>query len=160
MRDTNISIVNSEFFAGYTYTGREWDRETGMFYLRFRYYDPMEGRFISKDPSGLTGGINLYAYVDNNPLNYTDPDGMNPRAIIEALKLARKILPILREQLKRAYKTCKDIKCEINYHLAHHKFGNLGKRPHIEVRCWIKGVPGSDLRVQIPIPDIDEVPIL
>ena len=39
-------------------TGREFDKETGLYYYRARYYDPMEGRFISKDPIGFKGGIN------------------------------------------------------------------------------------------------------
>jgi len=44
-----------------TYTGREWDKETGLYYYRARYYDPIEGRFISKDPIGFGGGdITLY----------------------------------------------------------------------------------------------------
>jgi len=54
-------------------TGREWDKETGLYYYRARYYDPMEGRFISKDPIGIVGGINLYSYVSGNPINKTDP---------------------------------------------------------------------------------------
>ena len=60
----------------YTYTGREWDKETGLYYYRARYYDPMEGRFISKDPIEFGGGINQYAYVENNPMNWTDPSGL------------------------------------------------------------------------------------
>ena len=60
----------------YTYTGREWDKETGLYYYRHRYYDPMEGRFISKDPISFKGGdVNLYGYVQNNPVNYKDPKG-------------------------------------------------------------------------------------
>lgn len=60
-------------------TGREWDKETGLYYYRARYYDPMEGRFISKDPIGFRGGdANLYGYVRNNPTNLTDPSGMVP----------------------------------------------------------------------------------
>jgi type VI secretion system secreted protein VgrG len=61
----------------YTFTGREWDKETGLYYYRARYYDPMEGRFISKDPIGFDGGdVNLYGYVGNNPENLTDPSGL------------------------------------------------------------------------------------
>jgi RHS repeat-associated protein len=55
------------FENSYTYTGREWDKETGLYYYRARYYDPMEGRFISKDPISFAGGdVNLYGYVRNN----------------------------------------------------------------------------------------------
>lgn len=57
-------------------TGREWDRETGLYYNRARYYDPMEGRFLSKDKIGFKGGINLYSYVQENPINNIDPFGL------------------------------------------------------------------------------------
>lgn len=61
---------------GYAYTGREWDKEAGLYFYRARYYDPMEGRFISKDPIGFKGdNINLFAYVQNEPVNWIDPDG-------------------------------------------------------------------------------------
>jgi RHS repeat-associated protein len=60
----------------YTYTGKEWDSETGLYYYRARYYDPSSGRFISRDPIGFNGGINQYAYVRNNPLKYIDPRGL------------------------------------------------------------------------------------
>jgi RHS repeat-associated protein len=69
---------STNFRNSYTYTGREWDRETGQYYYRARYYDPMEGRFINKDPIGFDGGdVNLYAYVGNNVTNYTDPTGLS-----------------------------------------------------------------------------------
>jgi RHS repeat-associated protein len=60
----------------YGYTGRERDAETGLYYYRARWYDPQAGRFLSEDPIGLEGGINLYAYVKNNPANWTDPLGL------------------------------------------------------------------------------------
>lgn len=60
-------------------TGREWDKETGLYYYRARYYDPMEGRFLSKDPISFAGGdVNLYGYVQNNPTNKSDPAGLSP----------------------------------------------------------------------------------
>jgi RHS repeat-associated protein len=58
------------------YTGREEDG-TGLVYYRARYMNPRSGRFLSRDPQedgGLSG--NLYAYVGNNPLSYTDPLGL------------------------------------------------------------------------------------
>ena len=65
----------TEFRNSFTYTSREWDKDTGLYYYRARYYDPMEGRFISKDPIGFEGGINIYQYTLANPINYTDPSG-------------------------------------------------------------------------------------
>ncbi|MCL4471289.1 MAG: RHS repeat-associated core domain-containing protein [Gammaproteobacteria bacterium] len=59
----------------YGYTGREPD-VTGLIYYRARYYDPTIGRFISRDPAGMPDGINQYAYVRNNPVNFTDPLGL------------------------------------------------------------------------------------
>ncbi|MCA9421817.1 MAG: RHS repeat-associated core domain-containing protein, partial [Nitrospira sp.] len=62
----------------YQFTGRENDG-TGLFYYRARYYSPVIQRFISEDPIGFAGGDpNLYAYVFNNPVNLTDPEGENP----------------------------------------------------------------------------------
>ncbi|MBI4707735.1 MAG: hypothetical protein HY761_07415 [Candidatus Omnitrophica bacterium] len=57
----------------YAYTGREFDSETGLYYYRARYYDPQIGRFLQEDP---VWGLNFYSYVDNNPLNFIDPYGL------------------------------------------------------------------------------------
>ena len=59
------------------YTGRK-DDGAGLYYYRARYYSPSLQRFISEDPIGLLGGINVYTYVDNNPTNFTDPSGLKP----------------------------------------------------------------------------------
>jgi len=49
----------------------------GFYYMRARYYDPKVGRFISEDPTGFDGGdVNLYAYVQNNPVMGIDPSGL------------------------------------------------------------------------------------
>jgi RHS repeat-associated protein len=61
--------------AGYAYTGREWDQEAALYYYRARYYDPKIGRFLSEDPVGYVEGLNLYSYVDNDPINWIDPSG-------------------------------------------------------------------------------------
>jgi len=63
---------NDAFSLGFT--GRENDN-SGLMYYRARYYDPSDGRFISEDPLGFEAGINFYAYVNNNPLNFNDPMG-------------------------------------------------------------------------------------
>jgi RHS repeat-associated protein len=62
----------------YGFTGRERDADTGLMYYRARWYDPQQGRFLSEDPIGLEGGVNLYAYVGNDPANSSDPLGLWP----------------------------------------------------------------------------------
>ncbi|WP_175861984.1 RHS repeat-associated core domain-containing protein [Burkholderia cepacia] len=57
------------------FQGQYHDQETGLHYNRHRYYDPNSGRFISKDPIGIEGGINVYAYV-KNPIVWIDPLGL------------------------------------------------------------------------------------
>jgi RHS repeat-associated protein len=59
------------------YTGRQYDVETGLYHYRNRYYAAEMGRFVNRDPIGYRGGIDLYRYVHDNPLIYTDPSGMD-----------------------------------------------------------------------------------
>ncbi|UVK80973.1 DUF6531 domain-containing protein [Pseudomonas sichuanensis] len=58
--------------------GQYHDHENGLYYNRFRYRDPKTGRYVSRDPSGLRGGLNTYSYASGNPLRYVDPLGLNP----------------------------------------------------------------------------------
>ncbi|WP_404991058.1 RHS repeat-associated core domain-containing protein [Burkholderia plantarii] len=60
------------------FAGQYFDRETGLHYNRHRYYDPTSGRFVSKDPIGLAGGINAYQYAPNSTL-WIDPLGLAKR---------------------------------------------------------------------------------
>src|SRR6266404_2198253 len=62
----------------FRYVGRSgvMDEENGLLYMRARYYAPNVGRFISKDPIGLWGGLNSYTYVSSNPLKWGDPLGL------------------------------------------------------------------------------------
>ncbi|WP_017327101.1 RHS repeat domain-containing protein [Synechococcus sp. PCC 7336] len=70
------SQSNPEVEFRFSYAGREFDDETGLFYNRARYLDPSTGQFISQDPLGFgAGDTNLYRYVANSPLNFTDPSG-------------------------------------------------------------------------------------
>ena len=60
----------------YMFTGRRLDPETGLYYYRNRYYNPEQGRFIHRDPTGYRDGMGLYGYGLNNPINVTDSLGL------------------------------------------------------------------------------------
>lgn len=69
---SNPGLANPLRFAG-----QVWDAESGLYYLRARYYDPALGRFISRDLLHTSlSARNAYAYVDNNPVNATDTQGL------------------------------------------------------------------------------------
>jgi RHS repeat-associated protein len=57
------------------YTGQYTDTETGLIYLRNRYYDPASAQFLTRDPD-VANARSAYGYTTNNPLNYTDPSGL------------------------------------------------------------------------------------
>ena len=56
----------------FTFTGREYDPKSGIYFYRARYYDPGAGRFLSEDP---IFALNPYPYAGNDPVNYVDPSG-------------------------------------------------------------------------------------
>ena len=62
-------------YQPYRLPGQQYDEESGLYYNRHRYYDPLQGRYITQDPIGLKGGINLYTYP-LVPIRYTDPLGL------------------------------------------------------------------------------------
>ncbi|WP_105291228.1 RHS repeat-associated core domain-containing protein, partial [Escherichia sp. MOD1-EC6147] len=64
--------------------GQYYDEETGLHYNLFRYYAPECGRFISQDPIGLAGGLNLYAYAPN-PLLWIDPLGLSGSGLVNGV---------------------------------------------------------------------------
>ncbi len=72
----NIVQQTGTVNQAFTYSGREWDAVTGLYYYRARYYDAQIGRFFSQDPLEVSGGLNPYTYVTNKPINFTDPTGL------------------------------------------------------------------------------------
>jgi len=66
----------------YLFQGRRWDSEADLYYFRNRYYSPVLGRFLQRDPSGYADGMNLYEFVRSAPLGGDDPLGL--RCICEA----------------------------------------------------------------------------
>ncbi|WP_207173288.1 putative Ig domain-containing protein [Halochromatium glycolicum] len=79
LNEGDFSFADVEPINRLTFTGREYDAESGLYYFRARSYDPQLGRFLQKDPQ--QGSLNVpqsqhpYSYVRNNPVNLTDPMG-------------------------------------------------------------------------------------
>lgn len=68
----------SNTMAGTTFgfTGQRYDQETGLYYYKNRYYSPVLGRFLQPDPIGYDSNLNLYQYVNSDPLDLADPLGL------------------------------------------------------------------------------------
>jgi RHS repeat-associated protein len=72
------NLIQGAGTAGYAFTSREWDSESGLHYYRSRYYDSSVGRFVSEDGARYVDGPHLYLYAFNNPGRWADPTGFNP----------------------------------------------------------------------------------
>lgn len=73
----NVVSQSEQVTQPYRFAGALLDPETGLYFMRARYYDPQLARFISEDPAGSPGEANLYAFVANDPINSTDPLGLD-----------------------------------------------------------------------------------
>jgi len=69
----------------YRYTGKERDEETGFSYHGARYYAAWLGRWVSCDPTGVSDGVNIYAYVSNNPICNLDNNGKDKEPLIHSI---------------------------------------------------------------------------
>ncbi len=76
------SYAGNTYSNSRLYTGREYDKETNLYYLRARYYNTETGKFISRDPVRQSDQVNLYTYVANSPFMGTDRDGRKASQMI------------------------------------------------------------------------------
>jgi RHS repeat-associated protein len=60
----------------FRFSTKRYDEQTGLYYYGYRFYNPTLGRWLTRDPLGELGGINLYGFVGNNPVNWIDPYGL------------------------------------------------------------------------------------
>jgi len=68
---TDLAARNTQRFSS-----KDWHNASGFYYFGYRFYDPATQRWLNRDPIGEDGGVNLYGYVGNNPINQIDPLGL------------------------------------------------------------------------------------
>jgi RHS repeat-associated protein len=88
------STCGSPSGTGFGYDGYRYDPETGLYHTGARYYNPRLGRFIQPDQIGQAGGLNLYSYVQNDPLNLTDPSGQDAFGVYGSIGAEAGICPV------------------------------------------------------------------
>lgn len=75
------TLAQSQFGSPFLWHGQYFDYDTGLVYLRARFYDPFAGMFLAPDPLGYEDSVNLYAGIGNNPTSKRDPSGLIPKAL-------------------------------------------------------------------------------
>jgi RHS repeat-associated protein len=105
----NLRLLKGSSDNSFQFTGEQTDDETGLLYLRARYYDPSVGRFISRDPVPgmdiIPQTLNRYSYVQNNSPNSADPSGkIAPLIVVGYLVLEAADLTLNVQEMTRAWK--------------------------------------------------------
>jgi RHS repeat-associated protein len=69
---TGLAAINTQ-----RYSSKDWHNPSGFYYFGYRFYDPATQRWLNRDPIAEEGGVNLYGYVENDPINFIDPLGLS-----------------------------------------------------------------------------------
>jgi RHS repeat-associated protein len=86
---TPITNTDTASFGRFSYTGQTWLPEAGVYYYKARMYSPTAGRFLQADPIGYEDGVNLYAYVGGDPINFSDPLGLRSDPVADLRKIQK-----------------------------------------------------------------------
>jgi RHS repeat-associated protein len=129
----NVTIQNSYSYKGfgeisaetetvsneYKFTSRRQEKTLGLYYYRMRFYNPLNGRFITQDPHPFllinTQTLNRYVYVLNNPLIYTDPLGLSYRTNLLSRILNLTSITVNFTEWKTLYQSSRQIGMDHNY---------------------------------------------
>ncbi|RME27591.1 MAG: RHS repeat-associated core domain-containing protein, partial [Candidatus Zixiibacteriota bacterium] len=80
--DGSTVRASSSYANTYTYTGRRWDADLGLYYFRARYYDPALGRFVGRDPAGRVATPHSYQFLNSSGVSLNDPTGLFPPTLM------------------------------------------------------------------------------
>ena len=166
----------------YRFSSKMFHANSGLYYYGYRFYDPNLQRWPNRDPleqAESSQGPNLFTFVGNEPVGRLDPDGreagfdypscgcMVPPAppadlgagfegAVKACVAWGSVVGFERcvvAKLRGPLGTCKNLRCKVAVHPNHHTFPVIGKKSHVPITCWVKGVKGSSMNIRIPIPD-------
>lgn len=136
----------------------ERSTSSGRSYNLFRWYRSDVGQYTQPDPVELydTKG-EPYAYARGNPVRYTDPTGEQVALPVAPIMGGAVIatclaIPACNAAIRDALDRCSRIRCRLAYHGPHHTFPGIGRRCHIQLTCWLKGIKGSGWSIRIPVP--------
>jgi RHS repeat-associated protein len=134
---TTGTVTTGDPYDGF---GAQWgyytDIEIGLQLCGMRYYDPKVGRWISRDPSGTTGGMNLYGYSKNNPINLVDGIGARPLSSREIAALHKPYRPSLASDRRQKRVSIKDVNLAVK--LIKQEIGKL--RDFFDDPAWVRAV--------------------
>ncbi len=151
-------ITNNKFRNPLRFSGQYKDEESSLRYNFWRFYDSDLGRYITSDPIGLEGGLNSYAYAEQNPLINIDTEGKHAKKIIGSLyfiyrmvcskdkKLCKELAQCIRDK-KKCKRFCKVMRSDKLYHpFCDGKSCNTGKDKQVKKDDKTKGptVPRQD----------------
>jgi RHS repeat-associated protein len=107
----NLINQNGSSNGNLGFQGKYFDQESGLYYFYHRYYSTEMGRFITEDPIHIRGGLNMYSFEKNDPINTLDFSGLNPikkfRSCVNLMiKLTEAKYPEYADDLRHCYASC------------------------------------------------------
>ncbi|MBU6303619.1 MAG: hypothetical protein KGS60_18895 [Verrucomicrobia bacterium] len=146
------------------FTGHHYHEKSGLCLAMYRAYDANLGRWLSEDPIGEAGGVNLYGYVGNAPFDLMDPDGNEPAGTEEALAKRHEQIRSVLDAINQTPELDEEIKvmakyCPVDYHNRDHPT-NRGYyergRIHLFSNDWKDNNAGLKDGTQMPASDLME----